>query len=92
MQPVTIEYSNDTAPAFKGHLNCIVSWASNDLLTFWTAYYYFCFPVPKKIPNELALYIALKGLRIAKKSKMIYLFTILVDLMKNSGKEKKYIT
>jgi len=23
---------------------------------------------------------------------MIYLFTILVDLMKNSGKEKKYIT
>lgn len=71
MKPVTIEYSNDTAPAFKGHLNCIVSWASNDLLTFWAAYYYFCFPVPEKIPNELALYIALKGLRIAKKSKII---------------------
>lgn len=71
MKPLTIEYSNDTAPAFKGHLNCIVSWASNDLLTFWTAYYYFCFPVPEKIPNELALYIALKGLRIAKKSKII---------------------
>lgn len=71
MKPLTIEYSNDTAPAFKGHLNCIVSWASNDLLTFWTAYYYFCFPVQEKLPNELALYIALKGLRIAKKSKII---------------------
>ena len=41
------------------------------MLTFWTAYYYFCFPVPEKIPNELALYIAIKGLRIAKKSKII---------------------
>ena len=66
-----IEYSNDTAPAFKGHLNCIVSWASNDLFTFWSAYYYFCFPVQEKLPNELALYIALKRLRISKKSKII---------------------
>lgn len=41
------------------------------MLTFWTAYYYFCFPVPEKIPNELALYVALKGLRIAKKSKIV---------------------
>jgi len=71
MKPLTIEYSQDTAPAFKGHLNCIVSWASNDLLTFWTAYYYFLFPVSEKIPNELALYIALKGLKITKKSKII---------------------
>ena len=71
MKPLTIEYSNNTAPAFKGYLNCIVSWGSNDLLTFWTAYYYFCFPVPEKIPNELALYVALKGLKITKKSKII---------------------
>nr|DAQ56713.1 MAG TPA: hypothetical protein [Caudoviricetes sp.] len=34
MQPLSIKYSSDTAPAFKGYLNCIVSWGSNDLLTF----------------------------------------------------------
>ena len=41
------------------------------MFTFWSAYYYFCFPVQEKLPNELALYIALNGLRIAKKSKII---------------------